>query len=63
MHRSNRGPKIYIDNRECASDPNKSELDLLKDFFDLTLYPSSTMNGRGILPIPSSGALRCGHPA
>ena len=31
--------KIYLDNRECESDPNKNELDLLKDFFDLSLDP------------------------
>ncbi len=29
--------KIYIDNRDCLSDENKSELDLLKDFFDLSV--------------------------
>ena len=29
--------KIYIDNRICTSDETKSELDLLKDFFDLTV--------------------------
>jgi len=29
--------KIYIDNRNCKSDATKSELDLLKDFFDLSL--------------------------
>ena len=29
--------KIYIDNRECTSDATKSELDLLKDFFDLSV--------------------------
>ncbi|MBO4736615.1 MAG: hypothetical protein J5614_09520, partial [Paludibacteraceae bacterium] len=32
-----RNPKIYIDNRDCISDPNKSELDLLKDLYDLSL--------------------------
>ena len=32
-----RNSKIYIDNRECESDPTKSELDLLKDFFDLSV--------------------------
>ncbi|MCR5850786.1 MAG: hypothetical protein K6G92_08760, partial [Bacteroidaceae bacterium] len=31
-----RDPKIYIDNRDCTSDATKNELDLLKDFFDLT---------------------------
>ena len=34
--------KIYIDNRECKSDETKSELDLLKDFFDLSLINKST---------------------
>ena len=32
-----RNSKIYIDNRDCKSDDTKSELDLLKDFFDLSL--------------------------
>ena len=32
-----RNSKIYIDNRNCESDPSKSELDLLKDFFDLSV--------------------------
>lgn len=32
-----RNSKIYIDNRICESDPTKSELDLLKDFFDLSV--------------------------
>jgi hypothetical protein len=32
-----RNSKIYIDNRACESDPTKSELDLLKDFYDLSL--------------------------
>jgi hypothetical protein len=32
-----RNSKIYIDNRDCSSDDTKSELDLLKDFFDLSL--------------------------
>ena len=32
-----RNSKIYIDNRDCESDPTKSELDLLKDFFDLSV--------------------------
>ncbi len=33
--------KIYIDNRDCESDPAKSELDLLKDFFDLSVNSGS----------------------
>ena len=32
-----RNSKIYIDNRDCESDVTKSELDLLKDFFDLSV--------------------------
>ena len=32
-----RNSKIYIDNRTCESDPTKSELDLFKDFFDLSV--------------------------
>ena len=32
-----RNSKIYIDNRACVSDASKSELDLLKDFFDLSV--------------------------
>ena len=34
--------KIYLDNRECESNPNKNELDLLKDFFDLSLQTPTT---------------------
>ena len=37
-----RNPKIYIDNRDCVSDPTKNELDLLKDFFDLSLQTEAT---------------------
>ena len=36
-----RNSKIYIDNRTCESDPTKSELDLLKDFFDLSVNSGS----------------------
>lgn len=32
-----RNSKIYIDNRDCESDATKSELDLFKDFFDLSV--------------------------
>ena len=36
----NRGPKIYLDNRNTSeANTDKSELDMLKDLFDLTLYP------------------------
>ena len=34
--------KIYLDNRKCESDETKSELDLLKDFFDLSLQTPTT---------------------
>ena len=35
-----RGPKIYIDNRNTSEhNLHKSELDMLKDLFDLTLFP------------------------
>ena len=40
-----RDSKIYIDNRECVSDPNKNELDLLKDFFDLSLRTTKATDG------------------
>lgn len=33
--------KIYIDGRNCTSDPAKSELDLLKDLFDLSLVSNN----------------------
>ena len=36
-----RESKIYIDNRDCQSDQAKSELDLLKDFFDLSVNSGS----------------------
>ena len=37
-----RASKIYIDNRTCQSDASKSELDLLKDFFDLSVGTASS---------------------
>jgi len=40
-----RKSKIYIDNRDCESDASKSELDLLKDFFDLSLLSTSPTEG------------------
>ena len=40
-----RAPKIYLDNRACESDPDKSELDLLKDFFDLSLQSQKANSG------------------
>ena len=36
-----RNSKIYIDSRDCESDASKSELDLLKDFFDLSVNSGS----------------------
>lgn len=49
-----RNSKIYIDNRDCESDPSKSELDLLKDFFDLSMLSGpapvgSALDGHGNL--------------
>ena len=49
-----RESKIYIDNRDCKSDATKSELDLLKDFFDLSVLSdspaeSSTLAGHALL--------------
>ena len=40
-----RKSKIYIDNRDCESDETKSELDLLKDFFDLSLQTTKATTG------------------
>ena len=37
-----RNSKIYIDNRDCESDPTASELDLLKDLYDLSLLDESS---------------------
>ena len=39
-----RDSKIYIDNRDCESDATKSELDLLKDFFDLSLLDKNAVH-------------------
>ena len=48
-----RNPKIYIDNRDCVSDATKSELDLLKDLYDLSLLTtpaaSGTLQGHAIM--------------
>ncbi len=43
-----RNSKIYIDNRDCESDPTKSELDLLKDFFDLSVLSGSPAEGSAL---------------
>jgi len=40
-----RNSKIYIDDRECESDASKNELDLLKDFYDLSLRTSIATEG------------------
>ena len=40
-----RPSKIYIDNRDCESDAGKSELDLLKDLFDLSLQTGKASSG------------------
>ena len=53
--------KIYIDNRDCTSDPDKSELDLLKDFYDLTRHNETDENG-DLIPI-SDGSKLDGHLA
>nr|MCR5641946.1 T9SS type A sorting domain-containing protein [Prevotella sp.] len=45
--RVKRNSKIYIDNRECVSDPEKSELDLFSDFFSLST--GATLTGHGAL--------------
>ena len=42
-----RASKIYIDNRTCQSDNTKSELDLLKDFYDLSV--GTTLEGHSPL--------------
>ena len=52
-----RPSKIYIDNRECESDATKSELDLLKDFYDLSLL-SSNSEGVADGKVTAEGALK-----
>lgn len=54
-------PKIYIDSRNCESDPTKSELDLLKDFFDLSLQPRQYNAEEESIPVANSGALNGHH--
>lgn len=48
--------KIYIDNRACQSDETKNELDLLKDFFDLSLKTTAT-EGHATLDTHVRGAV------
>ena len=43
-----RDSKIYIDNRNCKSDAEKSELDLLKDFFDLSVLSTTPAAGSAL---------------
>ena len=51
--------KIYIDNRECTDkNVGKSELDLLKDFYDLTLQNTMDADGN---PTEISGGTLDGH--
>ena len=40
-----RPSKIYIDNRECSADPNKSGLDLFRDFYNLSQQTAVTTVG------------------
>ena len=54
-----RDPKIYIDDRDCTSDETKNELDLLKDFFDLTMH-QKTFDGDVPQTITGNDAL-AGH--
>ena len=56
-----RDSKIYIDSRYCKSDATKSELDLLKDFFDLSVLNTtpaagSALEGHALLNSRVSGA-------
>ena len=47
-----RESKIYIDNRDLKREDGKSELDLLKDFFDLSVFEDedpSIVNSEGII--------------
>ena len=55
-----RNSKIYIDGRKCTSDPAKSELDLLKDLFDLSLVNLTTDPETGDPVAIASGELT-GH--
>ncbi|MBQ6966221.1 MAG: hypothetical protein IJP82_11150 [Bacteroidaceae bacterium] len=54
-----RPSKIYIDNRQCKSDETKNELDLLKDFYDLSVLNSSS-TGVADGKVTAEGALN-GH--
>ena len=54
-----RNSKIYIDDRQCTSDKTKNELDLLKDFYDLSITTIDA-NGDGKPDTISTGDLK-GH--
>ena len=56
-----RDPKIYIDNRDCVSDPDKNELDLLKDFFDLSLQTRTYDGDDNPEAISGTGTWMDGH--
>ena len=55
-----RSSKIYIDDRACKSDATKSELDLLKDFFDLSVVKNPTLDDDGKITSNDNTALN-GH--
>ena len=54
-----RDSKIYINNGSCSSDNTKSKLDLLSDFFQLTLH--NTMDANGNPVTISDGSVVDGH--
>jgi len=56
-----RDSKIYIDNRACESDPDKSELDLLKDFFDLSLQQGTATTGETVGHAPLDSHVKGGQ--
>ena len=50
-----RGPKIYLDNRNTSEqNTDKSELDMLKDLFDLTLFPKYDDHNEVLSPITAA---------
>ena len=55
-----RGPKIYLDNRNIIdANSEKSELDMLKDLFDLSVLPYEDEHGEPLAPV--SGGELDGH--